>query len=82
MISQTPTALEDLRGEDLLVVHTEEQHRQGIALSFVEYPQATSSTSTWNGCAEPLLDVNSVGHLGLVRFRRPDELVEVRKILS
>ena len=31
---------------------------------------------------EYLLDVNSVGHLGLVRFRRAGDAVEVGKILT
>jgi hypothetical protein len=31
---------------------------------------------------EYLLDVNSVCHLGLVRFRNAGDVVEVRKILS
>jgi hypothetical protein len=31
---------------------------------------------------EYLLDVHSVGHLGLVRFRRTGNVVEVRKILA
>ena len=31
---------------------------------------------------EHLLDANSVGHLGLVRFRRAGDVVEVRKILA
>jgi hypothetical protein len=30
---------------------------------------------------EDLLDVKSVGHLGLARFRRAGDVVEVRKIL-
>ena len=29
-----------------------------------------------------LLDVKSVGHLGLARFGRADDVVEVRKILT
>ena len=31
---------------------------------------------------EYLLDVSSVGHLGLARFRRAGDAVEVRKILT
>jgi hypothetical protein len=31
---------------------------------------------------EYLLDVNSVGHLGLVRFRRAGDVVEVREVLT
>ncbi len=31
---------------------------------------------------EYLLDLKSVGHLGLARFGRADDVVEVRKILT